>query len=550
MGYGGKLISYILLLIFFVPAAWAADVYIDPLWEGTESGTFSEPFDSWTDVSWSANDDYRQKCGTTYPAAISAITVSGTALNYVLLGAYYDNGGSPVHEDDSPTFGQFCGNAAEKPKVESPDAGQPTTFSGDLITTPEGGDTYIEINSLQLEDAFHAIRIRSNYNIVRYCYLYNLWWGIRAGLASGSENGDYNLIEYNYIDMNDAVDEDSPTELGWDAINLGRRADNCTVQYNKFTGTDHGGIDVAGGDDNVVQYNYGFETNGHEDYCIGVNVGGLRNIIRFNFCDDHGMGYSSLGMSDSEIYGNVFTCATTGAEPYQYQGCFMFLPYGSNDMNDNKIYNNLIYDHDKNQDRYGMVYITALTDPPGQARQHTGEFQGNLFYNNIIQKVGDYAIRVLDETDTIGTNYFYNNAFYDFGRGEVTPANYLATIEGDTYTSGQIDTHFNARSDCSGNIVDDPEMKDPASNEFWADEESDNLVGAGCDPTDSVTPSACYDAGYTPNENLLSPNITDFTIPIVSLGSQRDAWYIGAYALLGLDVIYNSILFNSIVINQ
>ena len=115
--------------------------------------------------------------------------------NHVIIGAYYDYAKGPIHEDTSPTFGQLCGNYAQKPIIKQ-------TFGNvGLLSTAKGAiDQYLEINSIQFQDAETAIIVNSNRNEIRYCYFYNLYWGIRIGIAGG---GDYNIVEYNYIDLND-----------------------------------------------------------------------------------------------------------------------------------------------------------------------------------------------------------------------------------------------------------------------------------------------------------------------------------------------------------
>ena len=68
-----KKILYIIAILICAVSVQAADVYIDPNWTGTESGTVAEPYDSWADISFSASDDYYQKCGTTDTRSTSLI---------------------------------------------------------------------------------------------------------------------------------------------------------------------------------------------------------------------------------------------------------------------------------------------------------------------------------------------------------------------------------------------------------------------------------------------------------------------------------------------
>ena len=89
----------LLLLILRATHALAATYYIDPDWGGTESGTFAQPYDQWSDLpSMSTSDDVYLKCGTTLSVTSTIyINWNGTSGDYATIGAYYDNGGSPAY---------------------------------------------------------------------------------------------------------------------------------------------------------------------------------------------------------------------------------------------------------------------------------------------------------------------------------------------------------------------------------------------------------------------------------------------------------------------
>lgn len=74
-----------------------ATFYIDPTVSGTGTGTISDPFKSWTSVTWTAGDTYLQKRGTVYDGSVGRITISttGTASAPITLGAY-GSGPRPV----------------------------------------------------------------------------------------------------------------------------------------------------------------------------------------------------------------------------------------------------------------------------------------------------------------------------------------------------------------------------------------------------------------------------------------------------------------------
>ena len=490
-----KRLLILLILLIAVPC-WGANIYIDPTAGSGGDGSFATPYDSWTDVDLSVSNNYRQLCGTTYTGTIT-VTATGTSGDHVIIGAYYDDGGV-VHEDDSPNFGQLCGNSAQKPIIKQ------TLGSGVLITTATSASSqYLEINSLQLKDADTAIRSDANYNFIRYCYLYNLYWGIRVGLATA---GHYNTIEYNYIDLNTAVAGDNDTV---DAIKLQSYSSNCTVQYNHLTGFDHTGILLSYSDDNTIQYNYIFGSGVEaEQECIAHNFNADRNIIRYNYCNDAGLAHQILGGNDNEIYGNIYSC-DGASRPALDQGCIhlqssVTVAYSSSN---NKFYNNTVYDNDNATGGHGVMLYAHSTN--------NSDVSDNEFYNNIFLKVNGRCIYVLDDNGVIGTNYFYNNACYDF------PENQYSYIEG---TSDTTAVNFNAgfaiAIDNRGTWNGSPGLSSPSTGEFW--------------PASSA--SDVYETGYNvgdPYDTLLL-STSNFTASPPSVQTQQFATdYIGAYGLVG-----------------
>jgi hypothetical protein len=64
-----------------------AVIYIDPSALVTGSGTFGDPFRSWSSVTWTAGNFYLQKEGTTFNGSVT-IGATGTAGNIITLGTY------------------------------------------------------------------------------------------------------------------------------------------------------------------------------------------------------------------------------------------------------------------------------------------------------------------------------------------------------------------------------------------------------------------------------------------------------------------------------
>jgi hypothetical protein len=85
--------------------------YVDPTAPSPGNGTLASPFKSWTSVTWAPGNTYLQKRGTTY-AGVFKLSASGTALQRIIVGAYFRSDGT-----DDP--------ARPKPVVILP--GAPTT---------------------------------------------------------------------------------------------------------------------------------------------------------------------------------------------------------------------------------------------------------------------------------------------------------------------------------------------------------------------------------------------------------------------------------------
>ncbi|MCF8403809.1 MAG: PKD domain-containing protein [Bacteroidales bacterium] len=85
-----SLLGLLLIAWFSIFGQYNTTVYIDPDYTGTETGTITQPFNSWSDFNFSSNTAYLQKRGT---IAQGGMVV--TSKNYLLIGAY-GSGNDPV----------------------------------------------------------------------------------------------------------------------------------------------------------------------------------------------------------------------------------------------------------------------------------------------------------------------------------------------------------------------------------------------------------------------------------------------------------------------
>lgn len=484
------------------------DVYINPYSvEAVEfrDGTFEHPYKYWSEVTFDGTKDYRQKCGTSHNGVIGNITVNGSAVNNLIVGAYYDDGGSPAHEDDDPSFGNLCGNGAEKPII--------TTSFGDanvMINSANGGDQYLDVNSIQFKDVGTVSYLKSNYNRFRYCYVYHAAWGVRVGL---SYDGDYNTLEYNFMDLATAVGQDE-VNTTYDCIGLGVQAQNNTVQHNHFTGYDHGGVFLINGDSNVIQDNYFYSSGANAEDCgVGTNAISDNNIIRRNRFLDVNVAVLLQGGTGNEVYYNNMSNPTRGIGPStpSAQGLIQIQANdnGSHPSSGNLIYNNTLYDNKIHPTSRGILFY-ALGD-------NTSVVEDNVIKNNIIHTVGGYAIEALDDSTVgglVGSQTYENNIGYAYG------TNKYAYILGSDYSTA---TLFNARGDAADNYDSDPQLTDPA-NGMFAPVANAFCLGKGQEITVGV------DDDF---DDALDPELTGLTAsPPVSSTIDQDVsgWNIGSYA--------------------
>jgi len=514
-----KRLLILVLLLIAVPC-WGANVYIDPTYGSGGDGSFATPYDSWTDVDLSVANDYRQLCGTTETLATGlTITAVGSSGDHVIIGAYYDSSGTPVHEDDNPSFGANCGNDVSKPILQGT-SGTPSDYElwamDDFLMFGDEAvlSQYLEFNSLRFQKQQVGLFIRSNYNTVKYCYFWYLTWGMRIG---NSTDGDNNTIEYNYFDLNDQTDEGSScggVQCGYDPISLREYAQNNLVRYNHMTGHDHAGVAIAGGDNNTIEYNYFYGTNYHEDIGVAIDrfsSSGRYNIVRYNYMFNTGEAMQITGARYNEVYGNVMVCLQ-GMLSDDGMGCITF-GTGSSSLAappiGNLVYNNVIYGTTSGKTKQHGIYFYGIDDAGADL------VKDNVFANNIINNIGGACISQYDPVGAIDDdeNYFYNNSCYDWNND----TGYSYAYIGDT---GYTKTQLNDLGFASGNIDTDPSLEDVSTYKFWP----------------ASTSSPVYQTGYNvgdPYDTLLL-STSDFTAEPPEVNKdQFGTDYIGAYGLVG-----------------
>ncbi|MFC1610871.1 hypothetical protein ACFL6C_07925 [Myxococcota bacterium] len=478
-------------------------VYVDPSDNvGPYQGTFDNPYNSWTQLTIAPGNDYRQKCGTTHDQAV-AIDAAGTATTRILIGAYYDSGGTPTHEDVSPSFGRDCGNGAAKPNMHG---GVRTSTEDHEL---EGSEQYIVFDSLRFEDPNPSvpIRIASQHNTMQFLYVLDAEWGIWLGRFSGEASHHF-YVGHTYMDLGTALDEANSHCQGaddpWpccagahpdpgnrcaesvDPIKLFGRADDGIIEHNVLTGYDHIGINAYGMENSIVQYNRCEQgTAMAEDYCINLPFGCHNNIVRHNYSQDAGYGIAiGVGSTNNKVFGNVMTCDNPTVPGDNLGACFVFANGDDGNLADNLVHNNTIYDADVGGDRIkGMAFYCSSSVV-------NSTMVNNRIHNNLFQKV-DIGMMFSDACGSRdNSDLFYNNLIHDWDNTNQYYARF--TPAGGTHNSA---TSLNGESFAQGNRDDDPILSDPANDQFWP------LVG-------SPSIGNGYDTGED-YDDLIDPSSSD-----------------------------------------
>lgn len=288
--------GFILIVALLSFSAYSATIYIDPSSMVTPHyGTQSNPYTAWSEVTIASNNTYLQKCGT---AAYEQVTFA--AVSNVTLGAY---------------------GTGAKPKID----GSATRSYGIYFY---GNTSNVKIENFEICNTLSAgiYLSGSAYYVIRDNYIHNinctddkmpvsgtLGFGILVNYNNaGGGLICFNNIKYTYADG-----------IGAHTLTYGITAQNNTIEFfgndaidvlgshnaiiegnecrNSFFGTKGeansgikaGGNAGAGGDSNIVRYNWC-----HGIYNYGIfNRNATNNVYYGNACYDNGQNYN-LGIAD------------------------------------------------------------------------------------------------------------------------------------------------------------------------------------------------------------------------------------------------------------
>ncbi len=497
---------FIVCLISLASYVSATNVYIDPSAQYNGDGSrgtqatcsgCSGAFNTWGSVSFSASDDYFQKCGTTYISGnyfdISGITA--TSSNHMVFGAYYLDAGSEV-----------IGVSGSKPILKSSGNTAPIFRILD--------SSYIEVTNIDVREGAYPIWVGHSSNI----YLHESAFGRGAttfGLRIQYSNHVY--IYDNVVDSDADVEGIISADCGgvnYDGVQL-YRTSYSEIYNNIINDWGHANVYInTNSDYNSVHDNYMDNTNVGYGRAFGVDVGSDHNMIYNNYF--HNMRTRSqigTGMYN-EIYENIFDktffeeslgsgCKTDVAQALVFQGYG-----GGGPVQYNKFYNNIIYAAEDGGIRF--------YNNPGDS-----EVMDNEISNNVILESGDSTkwadagIYVPTDTNGIRGNTFKNNVIFKTGD--------LITID---YRGTKMTVSEWNNADTNGDVIganigSDPSLIDPPDRDFTL-AESSPCIDTG------LNIGIHYSNGWDPLTSL-PPNIVS-TLDQNDYGS---GWEIGAYVFTG-----------------
>jgi len=455
-----KLFTTIFFLLFST-YAFGANIYINPDWGGTESGTYAEPYNSWSDISFTSSNNYYQKCGTSEATRTSSITITGK--NTITIGAYYA-------ENSFDLAG--CLSDSARPIIDSSvcDSGSCDTVH-DIFRIQNSDD--ITIQTLDLRGGADCIEINdtssgSDNFTLKDCIVGSTSrsWGVRT-------TGSFARTGY---DIHDNTIQADGNAL-WDGIAL-TYTSNSTIKNNTIADWRHVGISISNNSDSNLIYE-NFITGSNEDDMSPIEIyseSSTGNKYYRNWMLNLASGGKLMGVLN-EMYYNVWAfIGATASSP----GVGLQMGAGSastGDSYNNKLYNNTFYKIDGfgiKIANYGANQDITGLDITNNALIETGDCWSGSAY---CDTDNEYPLWLFDwgQNDITG-NTFQNNDIYtsDIGRSsEVRTADLVRFLDTNYSIAG-----FNGLSTpttdntMTNNINTKDQMVDPDDEKFWS--------GSGC----------------------------------------------------------------------
>jgi hypothetical protein len=429
-------IFYFVFLIYPPTSIWAANIYIDPSAAYSGDGSAGTQavapgakgaYNTWHGLSFSASNDYYQKCGT---IEITGVTINvqntgGKSGDRIVIGAYY--------LDDSV---EKIGVSGSLPVIKR------DSTKGSALAI--NNSSYVTIEHLDLRGGEQSLWIYNSSDFV----VANSVIGAAAHMFGIRVNSSqYGIIKNNNVDSEMTTYKQIPKDKGGfllDGIFLVNYANFNVVNDNYLKDWGHNGISINSSHNNTI-YNNLIE-GPNSSYMRGFGIEKASNDNKFyqNRIQNTTIRSQLGGGKYNAIYENIIDTVSGAGKISQgimlqgYSGVVKF----------NKIYNNIIY----NTESYGIY----LWSGNGGASVESNEIS-----NNIILNGQPYAIYVATVGAGILGNTYKRNTFFLPGSSDIV--NYRGKVISVSGFNKENNPNLDIIKD---NIQCDPEFIDPINGNF------------------------------------------------------------------------------------
>jgi len=308
----------------------ANTIYIDPTYSGTENGSITNPYNSWTDITFQNNTTYLQKRGTTQTISAS-LYISGRTG--VTIGAY-GSGSRPIINNtgtghvvivNSSTNTllkdlELIGNANSSNESAginfSGSSPSNNTIDNCVIHEIGNGVTGMEANNIKVlnteiynakRDGIYFASITNAEIAYSHIHHVNLLWFTYPN-NDGQSNGDGVQLDGNFDGINfhhNTIDRSATgNKFGLILANLNHYNASGVIEHNTFISPNNNhNIALYRGLNVLVRFNT-FKDS-HWGVRVGTNVNGTQ--IYGNIFKNSNLGIAVItGSSNTSIYNNVF----------------------------------------------------------------------------------------------------------------------------------------------------------------------------------------------------------------------------------------------------
>lgn len=444
-----KILLVIAFLILSVTPCFATDYYIDSNAAGGGDGTVGTPWNSMDDFTPTRGNAYYFKGGSSFTLDNYTINTADSGTDTIYFGAYL---GAGVHEEDTgENFGEYCSDTITK---------KPIFKDADTSGTPFSANAnYLTFNSVSFQDGGVNCYFKGSSQRYEYCYFKNGDYGLR-NLSNPAWTNNY--IGYCYF-----VTNRGNGPLG-EGIQFTYVSDSI-IEYCVLDGYDHSTIMLYFSnacDDNIIRYNKFLSWD--QTSSEGITINGEGNQVHHNFFYKTGTIHFTQG-SGNEFYGNVLV----GLAPHWAPDKVLnFQALTATAVNGNIAFNNTLYL--LGTETYETVGVQYYVTGADKGANYNNTVANNIFLhwlgtNRPIFAGDPYGTINSSASDADGNKLFNNDIYGQAGNYAAMESNYYASA-----------TTLNAAgANYSGNISSDPQLSDPANNEFWPTSDDSPVVGAG-----------------------------------------------------------------------